>query len=162
MPSWFVPAPRGRRHAATIALALTALVAPATAAGQASPTVEVEHSDIAAEILNPCTGDVAAASGQATLVTRHVVDAVGGEHFAFIGTAVAVSEEGVSINHQADAGPSNFNANGATNVTDVIQILVVSSGPEDNSMEHINHTDAITPAGDRTSEALNVRQECLG
>jgi hypothetical protein len=150
------------RRTVTLALAMGALVVPATAAGQASSTVEVEHGDVSGEIVNPCTGDVAAASGHTTLVTRNVVDAEGGEHLAFITTTVAVSEEGVSINHQADAGPSNFNANGATNVTDVIQILTISSGPGDNSLEHISHTDVITPAGDHTSEAFNVREECLG
>jgi hypothetical protein len=154
---------RGSVHrAAGLAVTVTALAVPATAAGQAIPEVDVQHVESSGEAANSCTGEVAVVSGQTTLVTREVVDGVGGLHAASIGTSVLLSDESVVVNHQADPGPTNLNANGAWNGTDVIQIMTISRGSEDNAFEHINHTDTFTPAGDHTSEALNVRQECQG
>jgi hypothetical protein len=163
MPFSLVHRERGGVHgAAALVLTLGALAAPTAAAGQATTEVDVQHFESSGEVVNPCTGEVELVSGQGTQVTREIVDGVGGLHRANIGTGVLFGDDSVVINHQADPGPSNFNANGATNVTDVIQIMTISRGSDENWIEHINHTDTITPTGDRPSEAFNVRQECLG
>ncbi len=142
--------------------AIVALAAPNAASARATAEVEVEQGPTAGETINQCTGETAPATGHTVLVTREVVDGVGGVHTASIGTGVLRSEDAVTINHQADAGPSNFNANGATNVTDVIQIMTVSRGSEDNAFDHSNHTSVITPNGDRTANPVNLRQGCQG
>jgi hypothetical protein len=157
----FVPTGRRVVHRAAFALTLGALAVPATAAGQASTNVDVQHIESSGEVVNTCTGEVSVVSGQGTAITREVVDGVGGSHFASIGTGVFLSEDSVVISHGADPGPSNFNTNGAGNVTDVIHTMTISRGSDDNSLVHINHTDVFGTPGDGTNTS-NVREECLG
>jgi hypothetical protein len=153
-----------RRRLHRIALtggALVALAAPNAASARATAQVDVVQGPTAGQTFNVCTGETAPATGHSVLVNREVIDGVGGRHFASIGTRVLRSEDAVTINHQADPGPSNFNTNGATNVTDVIQIKTVSRGSEDNAFDHTNHTTVITPNGDVTTNG-NSSQGCQG
>ena len=153
----------GRRFRPSVVAiaALTVLAAPSSASAQATAEVAVEQGAATGATVNPCTGEISPATGRFVIVHREVVDAEGGVHTASIGTSVLRSDDAVAINHQADPGPTNFNANGASNVTDVLQIMTVSRGSEDNSFEHINHTNVVTPDGDQTAH-FNVKQRCQG
>ena len=153
-----------RRSLHRIALtggALVALAAPNAASARATAQVDVVQGPTAGETFNVCTGETAPATGHSVLVNREVIDGVGGSHTASIGTSVLRSEDGVEINHQADIGPSNDNANGAGTVTDVIQIKTVSRGTEPNAFDHNNHATVVTPDGG-VKTRWNVRLGCQG
>jgi len=144
-------------------LTVACLGAPAVADAQATSEVTVTHERTVVGGFDVCSGEeVFGGTGQLTSVERVTTDASGGVHTASIGTAVGVSPDGVIINHQADAGPTNFTSNGTITSTDAIQVLVISRGAEDDSLLHINTHSTVDADGNVVSNPVNAREACLG
>lgn len=146
-----------------VVLAAIALGLPAVAGAQAESQVEVTHDRVLVSGFDVCSGaEVAGVEGRITQVERMTIDAAGGLHTASITTAVAASRDGVIINHQADAGPTNLTSNGTSTNTDAIQVLVVRPGPGPDSIEHINTHTTVAADGSVVSNPVNVLEACHG
>jgi hypothetical protein len=154
-PSWL--------SSAVAVLMAIGLAVPAAAGAQAVTEVEVTHERAVVGGFDVCSGEeVVGVEGHFTSVTRMTTDASGGVHTARIGTAVGPSRDGVIVNHQADAGPTNFTSNGTVTNTDVIQVLVIEPGTEGDSLLHINHHSTVTNEGVVTANPVNTNEACHG
>jgi hypothetical protein len=163
MTSQVAPRATRRLTRALAVLAIIGLAVPAGAGARAVSEVQVTHDRAVVGGFDVCSGEeVFGAEGHFTRVTRETTDASGGVHTASISTAVGASRDGVIINHQADAGPTNVTSNGTATNTDVIQVLIIEPGSEDDSLLHVNHHTTLTDEGEVVANPVNVNEDCHG
>lgn len=136
-------------------------------AQHAQPTVQRFTQPFALDDMNPCNEDSVRITGELRITVRTIVDAQGGQHFAFTLVPQHLGGESASGTHYKVVGGDRqsfqVRADGTPlTTTFTTSAMLISQGGADNFLQVMMGHLTINANGELTVQLVSDRQECRG